>query len=157
MPYLSPSEFILNGTFMYKTRIQIFIYLVLSLVFLAGCSSKFVIVDESGMTFNLRKTKLTGDQYIEILDGEAVRLVPLKKILKLVLDPTTTHFRDNKLYYHASIELTDGTEIKPRINGENTTKSFVNIDNVIAGRGTSGKVTIPLQNINILSQSDIED
>jgi len=142
---------------MYKFRKIIFYLIAIFLLCQTGCSSKFIVVDESGMTFNLRKTRLKGDQYIEILDGEAVRMVPLKKILKLVLDPSTTHYKNNKLYYHASVELVDGTEIKPRISGQTTTKSFVNIHNIIVGRGPSGEVTIPLQNINILSKSDIED
>jgi len=131
--------------------------LTLFLFLLVGCSSRFVIVDESGMTFNLEKTRLAKEKYIEILDGQAVRMVPLKKIRKLVLDPSKTHYKNSKLYYHASIELIDGTKIKPRINGSTTTKSFVNIDNIIIGKGPSGSVTIPLQNINIISNSDVED
>ena len=127
------------------------------LCLIISCSSKFVIVDESGMTFSLSRTRLKGSNKIEILDGEAVRYIPLSKIQKLVLDPTTTHYKNNKLYYHAQIDLIDGTEIKPRIVGATTTKSFVNIDNVIIGRASSGTVTIPLQNINVISIAEIEE
>ncbi len=125
-------------------------------LFFTSCASQYVVVDQSGMTFHLEKTKLKNGMEIEILDGEAVRKVHLKYIKKIVIDPTTTHYKDNKLYYHAKIELNDGTEIKPIKTEGKPTKSFVSIHNVIIGQAKSGQVTIPFENINVISKTDLE-
>ena len=54
------------------------------LIFVAGCASNYTVVDRTGMTFNLTKVRLEKGDNIEILDGEAVRIVPLSGIAKLV-------------------------------------------------------------------------
>ena len=125
-------------------------------IVLTSCAKNFVVVDRMGMTFNLRKVKLEQGSEIEILDGEAIRKVPLERILKLVLDPSKTFYRDDKLYYHAVVELVDGTIIKPRKSEGDVTKSFVNIHNKVMGKASSGKVLIPLEDVNIISQTKIE-
>jgi hypothetical protein len=120
---------------------------------LTSCARAFVIVDRTGMTFNLDNVQLKENEYLEILDGEALREIPLKLVAKLVLDPSKTFYRDDKLYYHSVIELLDGTKIKPRKSGNETTKSFVNIHNTIIGKGKTGYVQIPLEDINVISQT----
>jgi len=130
--------------------------LLILLVFLYGCAANFVVVDRVGMTFSLSKVKLVNGNNIEILDGEAIRTVPLARILKLILDPSKTHYRDNKLYYHAIVEFVDGTTIKPRKTEGQITKSFVNIHNSLSGKGSSGSVSIPLEDVNVISQALIE-
>ncbi|MFC1585040.1 hypothetical protein ACFL5V_05800 [Fibrobacterota bacterium] len=125
-------------------------------VMVCGCSSNFVVVDRMGMTFNLTRVKLEHGDFVEILDGEAIRIVPLQRIEKIVLDPSKTYYRDDKLYYHAVVELIDGTMIKPRKSGGKVTKSFVNIHNTVIGQGNSGEILIPLEDVNVLSQSKLE-
>ncbi|MBF0432380.1 MAG: hypothetical protein HQK83_13930 [Fibrobacteria bacterium] len=136
--------------------INVGINFIVTTLLLTACSSSFVIVDRTGMTFQVQDIKLKDGKSIEILDGEAVRYIPIKSISKLVLDPSQTFFKDGKLYYHANILLTDGTQIKPRISSNDTTKSFVHIQNTILGKDENGDISIPLQDVNIFRKADLE-
>lgn len=120
---------------------------------LGGCSSNYTVVDLSGMTFNLKNVHMTGGDEFEVLDGEALRVIPMKRVAKIVLDPSKTYYRNNQLFYYAYLELLDGTKIKPRQSGGETTKSYVNIRNTITGMAPNGYVELPLENVNVISQT----
>ena len=137
-------------------RLPVVLALFAVAVYISGCASNFVVVDRTGMTFNLNKVKLTKGNKVEILDGEAIRHIPLKKIEKLIIDPSKTHYHDDKLYYHTEVQLLDGVIIKPRKAAGTVTKSFVSIHNVIIGHTESGQVKIPLEDVNVISQAKID-
>jgi|GEM_PF-1629418 len=122
-------------------------YLLTILIWVA-CSPGYMVVDRTGMTFFVDKVKLEMD--LEVIDGEATRHLPIKQISRIVIDPTQTYFRNDKLYYFSLVELIDGTQIKPRENGREITKSFVCIENNVWGKGTNGIIEMPLENINII-------
>lgn len=110
-----------------------------------------MLVDRTGMTFFVEKVKLEGN--LEVIDGESTRKIPLEAISRIVIDPSQTFFRQDKLYYFSVVELLDGTQIKPRQNGREVTKSFVCINNKVRGKTPNGKLELPLEDVNVLQIS----
>lgn len=111
-----------------------------------------MVVDRTGMTFFLDKVKFKNN--LEVLDGEATRYIPLELIKRIVIDPSQTFFRDDKIYYFSVVELVDGTQIKPRKStNQDVTKAFVCIDNLLEGQDINGKIKLPLEDVNIIQIS----
>ena len=123
-------------------------------ILLEGCSPQIIVIDRKGTTFELKKVELERGENIEVIDSEALRYVPLDDIKKLVLDPSQTHYENSKLFYLAVIELNDGTIIQPVKTDNEITNSFVNVDNKLVGKGSSGTIVISFEDINVINQSE---
>ncbi len=128
----------------FKTLLVVFI----CLPGLLGCSKKVLVVDNSGLRFYLKNLAMENGEVLEVLDGNAIRKIPLEKISKIVIDPGRTHFENDKLYYSTYIRLTGGSVIEPRVAGVDTTHAYVHLKGTLIGTEGKTEVKIPLNKLN---------
>ena len=119
---------------------------------IACTGPSFTLIDRTGLELAIQNVKLQKNKTFSVMDGESIREIDPKFIQKLTIDPSKTYYQGSKLYYQVVIVLSDGTHIKPRKDRVGLSKSFLAIDETLVGYSNAGKVTIKLEDINVMTQ-----
>lgn len=115
---------------------------------LNGCAPSGIIMDRGQFETPVKKMYLKEYPYLKICHGGILQQIPLKQIQLLKIDPASSIFYENELYYSADLVFkNDG---KNNTSEEKSMSAYVSIGNTIIGKGEEQTFSITLDNVKQL-------
>lgn len=115
---------------------------------LAGCAANGKVTDFNKQTTSVSKLHLPEAGDLNVLDGNAVREIPLKKIKTLRIQSDITTIHNRKLYGRAEIVFSNGDMIGSFKDRQ--AKVFVCVDHYLCGEAGDGEYRILLNDVSRL-------
>ncbi len=115
---------------------------------LVGCAANGKVTDFNKLTTFVSKLHLPEAGDLNVLDGNAVREIPLKKIKTLRIQSDITTIHDRKLYGRAEIVFSNGDMIGSFKDRQ--AKVFVCVDHYLCGEAGDGEYRILLNDVSKL-------
>jgi hypothetical protein len=119
---------------------------LLSLTAIAGCRTEGYITDQSNIETFVKNLSLCGDTYLTVMNGGAVRTMPLEAVSRIVMNNEETRTIGGRLYYCASLEFRDGSKLDAK-NKSGTPLTYVLVSGSLCGDSQKGRYTIGLNNV----------
>lgn len=116
---------------------------------LAGCAARGTILDLNSHSTVARRMRLDRGRAMKIKDGGAIKLIPLRRLKSVMLDPMESRTFEQELYYEAKVELKDGTTFSSSGKTIDTeSKTYVCVSDVLHARTQRGRVRIGLDRVS---------
>jgi hypothetical protein len=112
----------------------------------AGCHTEGYVTDLSNIETYVKNLSLCGDKYLTIMNGGAVRNVPLEAVSRIVMANEETRTISGQLYFCATLEFRDGSKLDAK-NKSNTPLTYVLVSCSLCGDSQKGRYTIGLNNV----------
>lgn len=123
--------------------------LLIALGSLSCSGTKAVIIDSSNLQTPVSKLRLmrNGD-FLEIIEGEGRRTVPVSSIGWLKISPRETRNHEGKTYYLTEMELRDGSKIMSyRLKDGRRSRAYVCVDDTIKAKTPNGPIQVRLSTV----------
>ncbi len=112
-----------------------------------GCAPSGVIVNREHFSTPVKKMHLRDNPYFKICHGGVIHQIPLKQIQLIKIDPGTSIFYDNELYYSAELIFKNGAKIISSKENKKTTPIYISVENTIIGESKEQSFFITLDNV----------
>ena len=123
---------------------------------LCGCGAMYQVVDIHGKEINVKDAQLEGQNTVLVLFGKSVQEVRLESVITLNLYDAAVVYKDDKVFYQASLILKNGNEMKSDRPAKGDPVVYVSIDNSIRGKTGHGTVAVPFREIREIRQVDVQ-
>jgi len=118
---------------------------------LSACVSsslRGVIFDANGLQKEVYRISTNKGPFIELLDGLAIRRIPLDKISVLMISPKEATSFKGELYYLTEIWLADGNKIQSYVLPDGRRSgAYINVNSVLVAKTPSGSFDIKLKDV----------
>lgn len=127
------------------------VFIALGMALLLGCASsnlRGVVFDANGLQKEVYRVTTNKGAFIELLDGLAIRRIPLDKISVIMISPKEATSFKGELYYLTEIWLTDGNKIQSYVLPDGRRSgAYINVNSLLIAKTTSGSFSIKFKDV----------
>jgi hypothetical protein len=138
-----------------KTFYPLKVFVIVSLVFTSCAVLKFgglkaIIIDNSSLQTPVENvTLLQGKNSFYLLEGEAERTIPLKRVNWVKISPKEMQSKNGKTYFLSEMELKDGTKVMSyRLKDGRKSQAFICVDDTVVAKTQNGTLRLDLSKVS---------
>ncbi len=114
-----------------------------------GCAVTGSVTDRGGFETKVARLRLENGSRVKVHHGGATRMIPLRLINTITIDPLTTVSIENGLFFGADITLKDGTSLQSfDKDATDLTKTFISVQDAVIGKNDRDRIFIRLHDVS---------
>lgn len=115
-------------------------------IILNGCTPSGIIIDREQFETPVKKMYLKDYPYLKICHGGILQQIPLRQIQLIKIDPASSIFYENELYYGVDLIFKNGGKNNSSKDND-ALCAYVSIENTVVGKSKEQSFSITLDNV----------